>query len=163
MAKKLLHDDIVAERTKKFRGPTGIYNSRPEFKKYPFKNFSSNYYSLRKAIQGRITLRNAALTAYRRDLQRIRANRPAFHYNGSVIEAQLRSDVQRGYTDGKTPSEVFGSRRVFKESRLPLIKFSNFLSFERRRHEKMLHEGEYRRRMQFITTRIGTDDSDNDD
>lgn len=164
-AKKLLHDDIVTERTKQFRGPTGIYNSRPEYQKYRLSNFSSNYYSLRKAIQGRIQVKKKAEAAFQHDKLLIKDRRAnKFYYPGSLVEKQLRSDVQRGYTNGKTPSEVFGSRRIFRNSHhLSLTRFSNFLSFERHRHHRLLHEKDYQERMRFINARIDTSDNNEEE
>ena len=157
-AKRMLHDDIVNGETKKYRGPTGIYYSRTIYQRYPFKNFSSNYYSLRKAINGRLELKEKARAAYQHDHALVENARSAkFYYPGSLVEKQLRFDVQKGFTKGKTASEVLGSRKVFEESGLSRETFSNCLSAERRRHERMLNDKDYRERMRFINARIDPD------
>ena len=157
-AKKLLHDDIVSKKNETFRGPKGIYNSRPEYKRYNFKNFCSNYYSLRRAIQARLELKAKARAAYEHDKHFIDQQRgSSFYYDASTLQRQLRRDVQLGFTDGRTPSEVLGSRRVFRESGLAPKEFSNFLSYERKRHERMLHEEDYRERMRFVNAEINPD------
>lgn len=147
-----------------FRGPTGIFNSRPEYQKYKIENFSSNYYSLQKVIKRRVQMKNKARAAFEHDRSLVDNNHGnSFYYPGSLVEKQLRRDVQQGFTDGKTPSEVFAGRRVFVESELPLQKFSNFLSYERRRHHRMLHEEAYQQRMRFINARIDSNDNNKDE
>ena len=166
-AKQVLQDDILSGEVNKFRGPTGIYKSRTIYQKYKFTNFSNNYYTLRKTLGARVKAAAAAKHAFENDAPVLQARRNrigTFHYNGSDIQKQLRSDVRHGRTRGLTPSQVYWSRRVYwKDNRLPLEKFSNHLWHERRRHERGLHSEAYHDRMQFVTAPINVDDNNKTD
>ena len=159
-AKKQLHDDIVSGETKKFKGPQQIFMSRDLYQRYPYPNFRSNYYGLRKAIKKRMDLKAKASAAYIHDKPLVEKKRKeGFYYPGSAVQKQLRYDVQHNFTDGKTPEEVFFGRDVYKGSKLDLNKFGNHLSYERKRHERMMNEEDYQERMRFINARIGEDDN----
>ena len=157
-AKKLLHADIVSGRTDKFKGPTGIWNSRPEYKLYDKKNFSSNYYSLRKTVISKVEGAKKGRDALARDTSLLAAHRRergVFYYPGSAIQQQLRKDVQLGLTDGKTPAEVRASKAIYRQPGGPdLEQFANHLSYERRRRERSTNTAEFQERMQFITAQI---------
>ena len=163
-AKKLLHDDIASGETKKFRGPTGIFQSRKEFQRCKFGNFSSNCCSLRKAIEGRLLLKSKACDAFQHDKPIVVASRGhSFCHPGSNLEKQLRCDVQKGCTDGVSPADLVAGRHIFRNCGLTVPQFSNFLSFERRRHQRMLNEEDCQERMRFINARIRTEDDNEDD
>lgn len=154
-AKKLLHDDIISGRTLNYSGPTAVYNSRREFQRYKKSNFTNNYYTLRKAIESRQKGAAAGRAALNHDIGHIvaRRNREGyFHYNGSDVETQLRSDVQRGLTNGKKPAQVRNSRRLYQQLELSL--FANHLSAERRRHQRRMNSDDYRERMRFVNATI---------
>lgn len=161
-AKKLLHDDIVAGRTKNM-GPTAVFKSRPEFGRYKKENFMSNYYTLRKAVARRIMVASKGQQAFNRDAAVI-ANRRnesgTFFYCGSDLQKQLRYDVESGLTRGKTPSQVRASQIVYQNPGMPLQKFANHLAYERKRVERRSNQGDFRERMDFITARINPTNED---
>jgi len=153
-AKKLLHDDILAGRTKN-KSSTEVYYSRPEFQCYKRQRFTTNFRNLDKTIQARMKCADNTKAAYDHDLPILQAQRAqGFHYDGSDLQKQLRRDVQEGLTDGLKPQMVRISRQIYKECGLSVQSFAGFLWTERIRHERNLQSEEYRERMKFINARV---------
>ena len=162
-AKKMLHDDIVQKRLQNMK-PKQIWMSNALYKKYKLENFRTNYYSLREAIKTRVTLKAKAHDAFQHDEPIILQRRQQkFYYPGSAVEKQLRYDVQRGFTDGKSADQVKQSRQVLRNSGLSVPEVSNFLAYERTRHHRKLHEEEYAERMRFINATVGTEGDQHED
>ena len=155
-AKTLLQQDILSGRAKTFKGPSALYQSRPEYKRYKKANFINNFYSLRKSLESMNTVAAAGLQAFRNDVGRLAQNRVGFHFNGSALQRQLRRDVVEGLTANKTPSEVRESRALYKDAPITLQQFRNYLWQERRRVERRSQSAQFRERMQFITGQIDT-------
>ena len=157
-AKQLLRQDIISGETKKYRGPKGIWLSRPEYQKYKIDNFSSNYYSLRKSILSNLQVASAGKQALRHDEGRIlehRVQAGIFHYPGSNVQKALCSAVRSGETIGKTPSQIWASNPVYRRrGELKEGQLANFLAYERRRFEKKQQADNYQERMRFINARI---------
>lgn len=164
-AKQQLYDDIMSGRTSGAKNSTEVYYSRPCYQRYELKNFQTNYGNLKRKIKARKEMANAGKKAYKNDHPLIIQHRTTgqnarrFYYNGSIVQQQLKRDVQRGLTDGKKPAVVMASRAVYQnQSGLGVRKFSDHLSYERRLHQRRLQDDDYRDRMRFVNAEIRIED-----
>lgn len=153
-AKKMLHDDILAGRTKN-KSAKNVFYSRPQFQRYDQKRFNTNFRNLEKALNARMKCAEDTKAAYEHDLPILQQQRDrGFHYDGSALQKQLRIDVQQGKTYGLKPMKVRFSRPIYRQSGLSVQAFAGFLWTERKRHERSLQSEEYRERMKFINARV---------
>lgn len=153
-AKKLLHDDILAGRTKD-KSAKSVFRSRPEFQRYKLSRFITNFKNLEEALNARKKSAEDTKAAYEHDLPILQRQRDqAFHYDGSDLQKQLRLDVQQGKTDGMKPQKVRGSRPIYRQSDLSVRAFAGFLWTERNRHERNLQSKEYNMRMKFVKAQV---------
>ena len=104
-AKKQLIKDIVDRTVTAEMDAATVYNSRPEFQKYPLKNFKTNLRNLRKSVaEGRLP-------------------KPP-PWGGSVAKELLRSDIISGCVVPTMDAQyVYKMRPEFQ-----LYKFGNFSS-----------------------------------
>ena len=158
-AKRQLEIDILSGVTKHMKSSTAVYKSRPTlYMKYKLANFQNNYRSLKKKIEQRQNAAARNRKAFDNDKPFLAQRRIGFQYNGSLLQSCLRRDVQAGRTDGKTPSQVRALRLIYQHKDVPLTKFKDHLSFERRVHQRNLSSDEYRLRMRFVNAQITIDD-----
>jgi hypothetical protein len=151
--RRLLYADLVEGRYQNMK-PKAIYKSRPEFQKWPLKNFRSNYYTARDATAAGLKNAAVATAAFHHDCDMLVAKRgDHFYYPGSSVQTSLREDVKNKTLMKMTPAAIKATRQEY--SVVSGEKFRNHLHQEKKRHQKKLRTAEFTDRMNFITARIG--------
>ena len=120
-AKKLLQQlltDGTIPLSSEEMGPRAVYDSHPEFSKFPYERFRANLARLRSSTGTEINVGKSDHTALLQD----RVHYPIPTHNaagvlrwaGSEAEAMMKLDVHRYLDDGTKPEEIFASRAVYQ-------------------------------------------------
>ena len=141
VARHLLKEDIINGRIKDGMDPTEVYQGRPEFQQFPFKNFKTNFENLMQNILLQFDRLQSDCDAFGHDLaiiEEIRRDAPvATPWHKSEARKLLRRDVEGGKHHQLWPIEMYQSEAAYREFSLEV--FRNHIYQERDRLERKEH------------------------
>lgn len=128
-AKHLLREDIISGVVSGSMAAKDVYDMRPEYKKWAFKNFQTNLRNLRKNISNNYARMLADREAYEHDRALLRvlraSNPPDVPWHKSEAKKILKQDIDDGKHKQMKPEELHGMREEYQA--FPLKKFRNHI------------------------------------
>jgi hypothetical protein len=158
-AKRLLREDIISGVVLASMAANEVYDMRPEYKKWPYKNFQTNLRNLRKAIAHSYERMLADCEAYGHDqalLMTLRAdNNPQdVPWHKSEAKTLLKQDIDDGRHKQMKPEAVHGMREEYQA--FPLKTFRNHIHQEVDSRAKRAHRfAKKKKRASFVDPGIG--------
>jgi hypothetical protein len=124
-AKHMLREDILAGRVLDGMDPKVVYESRPEFQKFPYDRFRPNLKSLHERIRKDRDRMEEDCEAYHADMSLLLALRddddaPEYSapdvlpWHMSEAKALLAQDISDGKNEEMTPKELYATRGEYQ-------------------------------------------------
>lgn len=117
-AKRLLRDDIISGAVPSGMKPKDVYEMRPEYKEWPYKNFPTNLSNLREKISTEYEKALINLATYGHDMARLRTLRAGqpqvVLWHQSNAKWMLIQDINMGKHKQILPSELRMTRAEYQ-------------------------------------------------
>ena len=139
-AKRLLRDDIVSGVVPPAMKAKAVYETRPEYKKWAYKNFPKNLKSLREVIATSYARMQTDCEAYGHDRGILKtlpgavSNQPNIPWHQSPAKLLLKEDVDKGKHIEMDPMDLHSTRAEYLT--FPLKVFRNHIYQEVNRNAK---------------------------
>jgi hypothetical protein len=116
-AKALLRSDIISKRAPATMTAKEVYGMRPEYMKFPYKNFPTNLNNLRKAIADNYERMQVDCEAYGHDLsvlkKSVTVDLTNLPWHKSEAKELLRKDIDDGKHLQMEPSALRSTREEY--------------------------------------------------
>jgi hypothetical protein len=158
-AKRLLREDIIAGVIQASMAAKDVYDMRPEYKKWAFKNFQTNLKNLRKAIADSYARMLADCEAYGHDralLMTLGAgtNPQDVPWHKSEAKKLLKKDIDNGKHKQMKPEALHGTREEYQA--FSLKTFRNHIYQEVDSRAKRAHRfAKKKKRASFVDPGVG--------
>lgn len=126
-AKQMLKEDIIFGAVTKAMLPRQVFEMRPEYKKFEYKNFVTNLRNLRIAVDKLYARMQADCIAYGHDcavLKDLRANDPPgpVPWHKSPARKLLKNDIDNNLHKQMQPKELHALRAEYKAFKLKVFR-----------------------------------------